>query len=109
MAKQRLSSVWIDNPHTLITSQVGLEGSAHDFDLEATLQFVNQGMVNLFDFSAYVLVAEDGSNVDDERSRVTDEIKAVDSLLTAVEQFHADFTARATEALDFLATIKAPQ
>lgn len=102
-----IQQVYADNPHALVTSHVSLEAESNrDFDLEAMLQFVCNGMAASFDFSAYVLVSDDLSDLSDERQRIADEVEAVNNLSDAVEAFRKAFMEKASESLDRLMALQ---
>ena len=108
MTNGNIQQIYPDSPHSLITSSVTFEAESHrDFDLEAQIQFVGNGAAVGYDFSAFVLVDQDLSDLESERDRLVTEIGAVNNLLEAVEKFHHDYLARASQALDHLAALQA--
>lgn len=107
MTNGNIQQIYSDSPHALVTSEVNFEAESNrDFDLEAKIQFVNDGAAASFDFSAFVLVDQDLSDLGSERQRLANEIGAVNGLLEAVENFHHDFLMKASEALDLLSTLQ---
>lgn len=108
MSNKGIKQVWNDTPHALVTSEVSFDAESNsDFDLDATIQFVCNGHAAAFDFSAFIFVTDDLTNLESERQRLTNEIAGVNNLLEAVEKFHGDFLAEASAALDRLQALQA--
>jgi hypothetical protein len=87
-----ITPLYGDNPHVSVSVNNSLDvGSPRDFDLESSVQVVADGHSVLLDFSAFVFVLEDGSDLEIERKKVADQIRAWNTLMDVVTQAHTEF------------------
>lgn len=98
---QILRPIYLNDPHASVSAQNSLVvTNPRDLDLMSTLQFVDGGgHATLFDFSAFVLVNEDGSDLAAEKSRIGEEVLAFANLLETVQGAYDAFYANAQHAL----------
>lgn len=104
-----INPIYNDSPHALVTSSVNaIDGDDNaDFNLEASIQFVEDGQATAFDLSSFIFVYDDLSNLEEQREALTREIAAANNLRAAVEAFHDEYLAQASKALDRLAALQA--
>lgn len=102
-----LVPIYSDTPHEIVAAHNDLEiTNPRDFDLTSTVQFVSGDHAVQFDFSTYALVSEDLKNIESERARLTDELRAFNTLLDTITEAHDAFTVNASRALDLLASLQ---
>lgn len=102
-----LTPLYEKDPHHSVSYENNLEvDGPRDFSLESSVQLVSNGQAVQLDFSAYVFVQEDGSDLERERESLTAEIRAFNTLMDTLTEAHTEFLANASKALDLLASIQ---
>lgn len=100
----KITALYPNKNNILATAQVLADEDGDTFDLEASLQFINGNSAVEFDFSAFLFRGKNGTDEDreQERQRVTEELKALQDLQTHVNEFVEAYSKAAAQALEFL-------